>query len=636
MLRNLLIPVDDDATLAADLYLPSGDHPAPTLISFNPYRKDDIGGAFSAPWGERFAENGYAQLVVDARGTGGSSGDLNDNFAPREGADGAVVVEWAARQPWSDGSVAVWGMSSGGASALAVAAQRPPHLKAVATVDAYSDYYFDAAFPNGCSSCLGTARENYMLALALAPPGQQDPEGRWWRVWRERLERLQRGGIPAVRWQEHPNYDEYWTARAVDVEAITAPTFVIGAWRDLFPESMTRVYEQLRVPKRLLMGPWLHVAPDASPVEPIDWLGELLRWWDRWLREGKIAIDPSVIIYVQGLGGWRVEPSWPIARAVDKIYYLSDGGLDGVLPGSAAEDAHEADQRVGVRAGIWDPLGVGAAYPLEQGPDARASLTYTSEPFAQDFEITGSPHAALFVSLPEGGDCEFVAKLIDLAPNGTEELITTGWLRAAHRAGADQAKPLERSVAEELNIRLWATAYTLARGNRLRLSVSCSDFPRVWPSAINPRIRLHRGPQAPSRIVVPAIPRRADVATDPAMRRPEPGTARSAWEVSAAATWKITENLTGESVSVRLASHKELRPPDGLSFAVRHVAVATVARSRPDRARVRATVRIEMTLRGGEHVKVRTRSLFYRDRMAYCGDITIDGTPFFHQTWVNP
>ena len=470
MLRNLLIPVDDDATLAADLYLPNGDHPAPTLISFNPYRKDDIGGAFSAPWCERFAENGYAHLVVDTRGTGGSSGDLNDNFAPREARDGAAVVEWAAGQPWSDGSVAVWGMSSGGASALAVAAQRPPHLKAVATVYGYSDYYFDSAFPNGCPSCLGTARENYMLALALAPPGHQDPEGRWRRVWRERLDCLQRVGIPAVRWQEHRNYDEYWVARAIDIEAITAPTFVIGAWRDLFPEAMTRVFEQLRVPKRLLMGPWLHVSPDASPLEPIDWLGELVRWWDRWLREREISADPPVTIYVQALGGWRGESSWPIARTVEKTYYLCDGGLDSVPPTSAGDDSHDADQRVGVRAGVWDPLGVGAGYPLEQGPDARASLNYTSEPFTEDFEITGSPHAALFVALPGGGDCELVAKLIDLAPNGTGELITTGWLRAAHGAGAEQAKPLEPNVTEELDIRLWPTSYRLAQGNRLRLS----------------------------------------------------------------------------------------------------------------------------------------------------------------------
>ena len=266
-LRNLLIPVEDGATLAADLYLPNGASPAPTLVSFNPYRKDDIAGSFSAPWCEYFASHHYAHLVVDTRGTGGSSGELNENFDPREARDGAAVVEWAAEQPWSDGSVGVWGMSYGGALALAVAAQRPPHLRAVASVYGYGDMYLASAFPNGCAACLGRfSRENWMLALALAPPGHQDPGGRWRRVWRERLERLERVGIPAVRWREHPDYDEYWASRATDIGSIAAPTFVIGAWRDLFPEAMARAYEQLRVPKRLLMGPWLHVSPDASPV----------------------------------------------------------------------------------------------------------------------------------------------------------------------------------------------------------------------------------------------------------------------------------------------------------------------------------------------------------------------------------
>ena len=70
MLRNLLIPVEDNVTLAAGLCLPTSGDPAPTLVSFNPYRKDDVAGAFSAPWCERFLQAGYAHLVVDTRGTG--------------------------------------------------------------------------------------------------------------------------------------------------------------------------------------------------------------------------------------------------------------------------------------------------------------------------------------------------------------------------------------------------------------------------------------------------------------------------------------------------------------------------------------------------------------------------------------
>ena len=100
--RNVLIPLADGVTLAADLYLPDGPGPFPTLISFYPYRKDDIIGSFSAYAQRWFAERGYAHLLVDVRGSGGSAGRWVESMHPvPEGADGAQVVEWAAAQDWS-------------------------------------------------------------------------------------------------------------------------------------------------------------------------------------------------------------------------------------------------------------------------------------------------------------------------------------------------------------------------------------------------------------------------------------------------------------------------------------------------------------------------------------------------------
>ena len=117
--RNVLIPLDDGATLAADLHVPDGPGPFPTLISFYPYRKDDVIGSFSAYTRRWFAERGYAHLLVDVRGSGGSSGRWVESMHPLpEGRDGAQVVEWAAAQQWSDGSVGIWGVSYGGLMAL--------------------------------------------------------------------------------------------------------------------------------------------------------------------------------------------------------------------------------------------------------------------------------------------------------------------------------------------------------------------------------------------------------------------------------------------------------------------------------------------------------------------------------------
>src|SRR5205823_652783 len=139
-----------------------------------------------------------------------------------------------------------------------------------------------------------------MLALDLAPPTHVDAGGRWRRVWDDRLERLSRNGPYPLAWQDHPGYDEYWRSRSIPVEEIEVPTFVIGGWRDIYPEAMTQVYARLACEKRLLMGPWVHVQPDLSPVEPVDWLHELRRWWDRCVKDedDARAPEPRVTLFV--------------------------------------------------------------------------------------------------------------------------------------------------------------------------------------------------------------------------------------------------------------------------------------------------------------------------------------------------
>ena len=153
--RNLLVPLADGVTLAGDLYRPGSD-PAPVLISFYPYRKDDIIGSFTERQRLALVERGYAHLLVDVRGFGGSDGSSVESQDPRaEGRDAAEVVEWVARQAWCDGAVGVWGVSYGGLAALAVAAERPPALRAIASIYGLQDVAGNFVAPGDVRSALG-------------------------------------------------------------------------------------------------------------------------------------------------------------------------------------------------------------------------------------------------------------------------------------------------------------------------------------------------------------------------------------------------------------------------------------------------------------------------------------------------
>src|ERR1700683_539213 len=109
--HNCIIACPDGTELAADVYRPRRAERCPALITMLPYHKDAIGGVASWDANHFFAENGYATVLVDFGGTGCSGGPPRPLFDPGEAEDGAAVVEWAASQPWCDGSVGMWGIS---------------------------------------------------------------------------------------------------------------------------------------------------------------------------------------------------------------------------------------------------------------------------------------------------------------------------------------------------------------------------------------------------------------------------------------------------------------------------------------------------------------------------------------------
>lgn len=629
--RNLLIPLSDGAELSADLYRPAGAGPFPALLSFYPYHKDDmIGGMLEGPR-RYFAERGYAHLLIDFRGLGGSSGIAWDAMDRREGVDGAQAVEWIARQKWCDGNVGMWGLSYGGISSLKVAAENPPHLKAIVPMQGSADIYRDYIAPGGCRSCLGSygAWGSFMLAMNLMPPTNTDAQGRWYRLW---LERLERGTPYVLPWMDHPDYDEYWGAKAVDPAKITTPTFIIGGWRDIFPEGMPALYPHLKGPKKLLMGPWMHGLPDTSPFDAIDFLPMIKRWFDHWLRGEKngVAEEPPVTINVQNAKVWRHEREWPIARATMQTLFLAPGGsLRRSADREEQGENYRADPTVGTAAGLWDPMALGVGLPLDQTEDDLKSLAFTSEPMPEDVEITGAPEAVIHAAITSGEDANLVAKLCDVDPEGGSALITSGWLKASHReSSAHPAKP-RAGEAHEYKIALWSTAYRVPHGHQIRLSISCSDFPRIWPDPVKPELRVFFGGKRASSIALPVVAASKESIRGPELRAPQPPAPRPGFMP----VWKIERDLVSGSVAVTTGQRSMAPLPQGGDLEIETVAVARVSEARPDAAAVQGQTTMRVALRDIGTIEVRTASFVTQSAMALNGRVTIDGRVIFEKRW---
>jgi hypothetical protein len=281
------------------------------------------------------------------RGNGESDGLMLDEYLPQELADGVEVIAWIASQPWCSGSVGMIGISWGGFNGLQIAALRPPALKAVVTVCSTDDRYADDIhYRGGCLLNDNLAWSATMMAYSSRPP---DPAlvGEAWRdMW---LERLRNMPFLAANWMEHQRRDDYWRHGSVceDFSAIEVPVLAVGGWHDAYSNAIPRLVAGLKSPAAGLIGPWGHRYPQIGvPGPAMDFVAEVVAWWDRWLA-GHAAPDlPALRAYMldgpdtregpdERAGLWVSEPSWPSPNVeMRQLYPSDDGRLSDAGPGS--------------------------------------------------------------------------------------------------------------------------------------------------------------------------------------------------------------------------------------------------------------------------------------------------------------
>jgi uncharacterized protein len=531
--KNLKVPMRDGVEFATDVYRPDGNEPLPVLLQRLPYDKEMTRTTNFALDIQRAVQAGYAVVVQDTRGRFASEGTFNPFFD--EPADGADAVAWAAEQPWSTGKVGLVGGSYFGATQCLTATRAPDALKAIAPVVTAADYHEGWAYQGGAFE-LGFNLNWTLIALALGEVQRRLGSGEatvedmqrlieaadnndelYWRLPLDNLPELEGIAPYYFDWLAHPDYDEFWKQIAPKefYEQMTAPSFNIGGWYDLFIGGTLENYRgmkkragspEAREFQRLVVGPWAHGVFGGSFADRLfglmggadayDLTGAQIRWFDFWLKgvDNGLPQDKPVQIFVMGANTWRHEDDWPLPDTQYTPYFLHSGGRantrygDGVLfkgqPGDEPEDVYLYDPRNPVPtvggATFLPGLQVGAnAGPRDQRYIEQRSdvLCYTTEPLDHPLEVTGPVELVLYAS-SSALDTDFTGKLVDVAPDGRATILTDGILRARYRESPSEQKLLEPGKVYEFRVDLWATANVFNAGHRIRLEVSSSNFPR--------------------------------------------------------------------------------------------------------------------------------------------------------------
>ena len=567
----------DGTVLRANVYRPDdgGAGSYPVLLTRLPYGKDlPLGHSVLEPG--QAARRGYVVVVQDARGTFTSDGEWFPLV--HEGPDGADTVAWAATLPGSNGSVAMYGVSYFGHTQLAAAAQHPPALRALAPMMTWADADDPTAgilTRNGVLELGAQGGWNLEMGLdQLVRRHRGDPETLGKAVYglvRE-IDNLPRGGyaeLPLDRFGPlarmdleaplyssiHNRHDATYTqqARISNAYALGVPALHIGGWYDIFLNGTLRNFAAMRdnggAAQYLLIGPWTHgnvnraqgdldfgfASSGALMDLRIDLMSQQLQFFDRWLKDAQNGFDthPAVKYFVMGANIWKSSDTWPPAESEPQEWYLHSQGRansaagDGVLsrerPSDESADVYMYDPEQPVPT-----IGGATMLPsiLRPGPRDQRSieqrhdvLVYTSAPLDQPLEVVGPVSVMLYVA-SDAPDTDFVARLVDVYPDGSAITVTDGVMRMSHREGPDAVvPPLEPSQVYAIGVDLWSTGLMFLPGHRVRLDVTSSSFPR-WErnlntgenSATSTEMRMARqsvlhNAGHPSRVVLSAIAR---------------------------------------------------------------------------------------------------------------------------------
>jgi predicted acyl esterase len=515
-LQESWIKMPDGVRLAADLFLPTGGEPGerfPVIWEYIPYRKAEARSR-SHSFYSYFVRRGYVVARVDIRGSGNSEGKLIEyEYTDQEQRDAEVIIDWFSKQSFSNGNVGMFGISWGGFNSIHMAMRNPPALKAIIAIQATDDLYQDDVhFIDGMMHV-----DSYEIGqdLANAVPGAPDfvIDDKYFR---ERFDTLPWLLIYKRQQRDGPFWDR--ASLNTDYSRINVPTFVIGGWYDGYRDSVPRMLEHLQAPVKGLIGPWGHSLPHQGYPKPqIEWRHEAVRWFDHWLkgRDTGIVDEPRFAVYMrhwhppdphleEAPGEWRWEEGWPIERTQYRtLHPQPDHSLTTSDPES---DVHQLRYipTVGIEAG--GPVMWWGDMAPDQRPTDALSLVYDTAPLESELEILGLPKVLLNASA-DAPLAHWLARLSDVAPDGTVTQVAGAGLNGAHRDSAEKPEALEPGRIYPLEIEMHFTSWVFPKGHRIRLAVNNAQWPMIWPTPHLMTTSLHLGGERPTHLVLPVVPR---------------------------------------------------------------------------------------------------------------------------------
>jgi uncharacterized protein len=506
------IPLRDGIRLNATVYKPHEQkEPLPVIFELTPYISD----LYHAR-AYYFAQHGYVFALVDVRGRGNSEG----TFEPfvQEPRDGHDVVEWLARQPWSNGKITMWGGSYAGFDQWMTLREAPEHL---ATIVPAAAAHFGVDYPMYRNMPVPYDLQWLTYTSGVTGNDRLFGESSFWIAkftelylshgpFRE-FDRIAGNPSPTFqKWVSHPRIDSFWQSMTIPPEryrSINIPILTITGSYDgdqtgaftYYKNHMKYGTDEAKARHYLIIGPWDH-AGTRTPKKDVGGLtfgdASLLDmnklhtdWYDWTLKTGPKPefLKKRVAYYVMAAEEWKYADTLEGISNSTRILYLdSDSGqANDVTRSGRLSDTQPSGTQPDRYA--YDPLDVRPA-ELEKEEiknvytDQRYALNlygngvvYHSGPFAQNAEISGFVKLTTWMAM-DVPDTDFQATLYEILLDGTSVLLSSDSIRARYRESLSQEKLVKTGEINEYTFDGFTFfSRRIAKGSRLRLVLSCPN-----------------------------------------------------------------------------------------------------------------------------------------------------------------
>jgi uncharacterized protein len=547
--RAFYLSMRDGVRIAVDLWLPAGasaEQRVPTVMRATRYTRDqEVLDRSATPVTDseaearQFVTRGYAEVIVDARGSGASFGTRSHPWSSDEVDDYEEIVDFIVKQPWSDGRIAAFGTSYDGNTAEMIGTLAHPAVQAVIPRFNYPNVYTDIVFPGGVFNqgfvhawlarnkgfdandfcqAFGASGEDCEAFRAInggVKPVDDDVAGtqRAAAVAEHRTAPDQFHAVSGLTYSDDAwNGDDFATmspATRSDRAKHTRPALMaFASWMDLgTAQGALNRWAATDVPMVVVIGPWSHDgAFDSNPYREQDAELEMtaeqqharvLDFLDQRFGSAVYAQaeQRSIMYYTLGENRWKYTAQWPPAGTSTRALYLRSGGrLSADAPESdGPSDRYRVDfdASTGADNGWWTKLASGDVYHPDRRAEDEKLLAYTSDPLPADVEITGHPQLTLQLASTESDGAVFVY-LEDVAPDGRVTYLTEGQLRLIHRKQCDASVPFTgygpchtftaadasafpTDTIEEITIGLMPISVSLCAGHSIRVALAGHD-----------------------------------------------------------------------------------------------------------------------------------------------------------------